>query len=272
MSQQTTDNSTARRIGLSTGSLFPAYLTEDALNAAAQLGFSTVEVYLQTHGEYAPAFVAEVRRRLDSLGLTVHSVHNDIRHFDLWSAYARRADESHALFERLVDVAAAWNAQAITWHGTRDPLDTPDEFGRFAATVGTLAERAGSVGVTLTIENVRWCYVRGVEQIRHVRDTGLPLGFTFDPFQAAEAGQDPAAVVRAMGDRLTTVHLSDFGTGVIRHLPLGQGTLDWPVIFHALAEVHYQGPLIVEVPFRGDLDVLAQGRAFVEHHLAAGPH
>jgi L-ribulose-5-phosphate 3-epimerase len=263
---QTTD-----RLGLSTGALFPDYHTEDALHVAAEYGFSVVEIYLQTHGEYAPSFVAEVVRRLDDCGLRVHSVHNDVRHFDLWSAYARRAAESFALFERLIDVAATWGAQAITWHGFRDRLDDPARFEQFASTVHRLGERAQQAGVTLTIENVSWCYLRGVEHIEQVRAHDLPLGFTFDPFQAAEAGQHPPDIICAMGDRLVTAHLSDYGTGIIRHLPLGEGVIDWPAVFRALAEVNYRGPLIVEVPFRGRLDVIAAGRTFTAHHLDYHP-
>ncbi len=259
----------ANPIGLSTGALFPDYHTEDALVVAAEHGFPVVEVYIQTHGEYTPPFVTGLKQRLDSLGLTAHSVHNDVRHFELWSPYSRRAAESYALFERLIDLTAELGAQAITWHGFCDKLDDPAAFDRFAETAWSLGTRAQQAGITVTIENVSWCYLRRVEHIQRVRDAHLPLGFTFDPFQAAEAAQSPPGIIRAMGDRLTTVHLSDFGSGENRHLPLGQGIIDWPAVFDALADVHYQGPLIIESPVRGDGAVIGAARDFVERHLAA---
>ncbi|HEX3050302.1 MAG TPA: hypothetical protein VHP83_06590 [Aggregatilineaceae bacterium] len=83
----------ASRIGLSTGALYPDYTTEDALNVAAKYGYAVVEVYIQTRGEYVPSFVSDVKLRLDALGLRIHSLHNDTRHFDLWSPYKRRAAE-----------------------------------------------------------------------------------------------------------------------------------------------------------------------------------
>lgn len=256
-------------IGLSTGALFPEYHTEDALAVAADLGFRVVEVYIQTHGEYSPPFVAELKRRLDSFGITAHSVHNDVRHFELWSSYRRRAAESYALFERLIDLAAEVGAQAITWHGMRDNLDDPAAFDRFAESARSLGTRAQQAGITLTIENVSWCFLRRVEHIQRIRDANLPLGFTFDPFQAAEAGQHPSDIIRAMSDRLTTVHLSDFGDGEVRHLPLGAGIIDWPAVFRALADVDYAGPLIIETPVNGDTALIGAGRRFVERHLDA---
>jgi sugar phosphate isomerase/epimerase len=255
-------------IGMSTGAVFPDYLTEDALNIAARYGFDVVEAYIQTPGEYTPAFVAEVKRRLDEFGLAVHSLHNDVRHYDLWSSYVRRAAESYALFERLIAMAADLGAKAITWHGFQNHLDDPAAFDRFASTARTLGEQAQQSGVTLTVENVSWCYLRRVEHIRRVQAACLPLGFTFDPFQAREAGQSPPDIIRAMGDQLVTVHLSDFGCGEIRHLSLGQGSIDWPPIFQALADIGYRGPLIVEAPYRGDLNGLARDRAFVERYLS----
>lgn len=262
----------ADRIGMSTGALFPDYATEDALSVAAAHGFRVVEIYFQTHGEYAPAFVSELARRLDDLELRAHSLHNDTRHFNLWSDYRRRADESYALFERFIDIAAALGARAITWHGLTERLDDPVRFEQFAASARRLGEQAARAGVTLTIENVSWCYVRRVEHVQRLRDLALPIGFTFDPFQAAEAGEDPAAIIRAMGEQLTTVHLSDFGSGTIRHLPLGEGEIAWEPVFAALGDVGYSGPLIVEAPYRGNLGVLADGRDFVQRQLGATGH
>jgi sugar phosphate isomerase/epimerase len=256
-------------VGLSTGALFPDYVTEDALDVAAGHGFRVVEMYLQTHGEYTPSFVMDVRQRLDASGLAVHSLHNDLRHYDLWSAYARRAAEAFALFERLLDMAATLGAKAITWHGYGRYVADPASFDHFAAVIHSLGERAQQLGVTITLENVSWCYLRGVEQVRQVCAAGLPVGFTFDSFQAAEAGYDPPDIIRAMRDHLTTVHLSDFGQDQLRHLPLGQGSIDWPPIFATLAEIDYQGPIIVEAPYRGDLNVITTGKTFVEQFLAA---
>jgi sugar phosphate isomerase/epimerase len=257
------------RIGLSTGALYPDYLTEDALSVAARQHFPVVEIYLQTPGEYAPDFVAGLRQRLIDHDLAAHSLHNDIRHFDLWSSYRRRAAESYALFERLIDVAAELGVRAITWHGFKDHLDDPARLDRFAEIVSRLGFQAQQRDITLTIENVSWCYVRTAAHVERIRSLDLPLGFTFDPFQAAEAGVDPEDMIRAMGDRIATVHLADYGPGLVRHLPLGAGIINWPAMFRTLDVADYTGPLIVETPFRGDLSILAAGRDFVRRHLAS---
>ena len=253
----------ANPVGLSSAALYPHTLTEDALRVAADLGFSVVELYLQTVGEYHPLYLAKLQTRCRDLGLRVHALHIDVRQYPFWSEYRRRRDEALALFGEAVHVAASLGAVAIDWHGlTLADLRAGASEDQFFALARPLGERAADAGVVLCLENVSWCWMRGPAEIQRVRELGLPVGFTFDPFQAAEAGADPVAVVRAMGDGLTNVHLSDYATGS-RHLPVGAGTLHWPTLLQAIQATGYAGPLFLEAP-QADLESFQRQRAWLE--------
>jgi sugar phosphate isomerase/epimerase len=95
----------------------------------------------------------------------------------------------------------------------------------------------------------------------------LPVGFTFDTFQAGESGADPAALIYAMDSHLATVHVADYAPGGPRHLPPGEGTLDWPSILRALEVVGYGGPLIIEPAHVEDPAVFLRAREFVQQML-----
>lgn len=238
----------ANPIGLSSAALYPHTLTEDTLPVAAELGFTTVEVYLQTVGEYHPLYLAELQTRCRDLGLRVHALHVDTRHYQFWSEYRRRRDEALALFREAVHMAASLGALAMDWHG----LSQADQRAgvseaQFFALARELGAQASDAGVVLSLENVSWCWMRSPAEITRVRELGLPLGFTFDPFQAARADADPLAVVAAMGDGLTNVHLNDYAPGQ-PHLPVGAGTLDWPTLLAAVQATGYGGPLFLEAP------------------------
>jgi sugar phosphate isomerase/epimerase len=250
-------------IGISTAALYPSHATEDALVILAGLGFRLVEIFLQCDEEYSAEFGETLDQRRRELGLEVHSLHLYSPYFDLWSPYERMAREVRDRFGRLLAVAAAVDARALTWHGLRYGLDNPRLVEAFFESVAWAAERAQAGGLTLCIENVSWCYLRTPEHARAVVRAGLPVGFTFDAFQAGESGVEPAALIRAMGDRLTTVHLSDYLPGAPRHLAPGRGELDWPALFGALVEVDYRGPLILEPAYVRDHEVLLEARAFV---------
>lgn len=250
-------------IGISTAALYPSHPTEDALVTIAELGFRVVEIFLQCDEEYTTGFRETLDERRRELGLVVHSVHLYSPYFDLWSPYERMAREVRDRFQRLLDSAGAVDARALTWHGLRYDLDNPRLVEAFFESVAWAAERAQASGLTLCIENVSWCYLRAPEHVRAVVRAGLPVGFTFDAFQAGESGVEPAALIHAMGSRLKTVHLSDYLPGGPRHLPPGRGDLDWPALFGALREVDYRGPLILEPAHVQDLEVLVEARTFV---------
>jgi sugar phosphate isomerase/epimerase len=254
-------------IGLSTAALYPTHLTEDALTAIAGLGFRIVEVFLQTEGEYTPAFGAELDRRRRDLGLCVHSIHLHTSYFDLWAPYPRMIQETRDRFHRLLEIAATLatlEARALTWHGLRYGVNSPRLVAAFFESATWAGEEAQAAGVTLCIENVSWCYLHTPEQVAAIRQANLPVGFTFDAFQAGESGTDPAALIQAMDSRLTTVHLADYAPGSPRHLPPGEGTLDWRVILRALQAVGYGGPLIIEPAHVEDPAIFLRARDFVQ--------
>ena len=249
-------------IGMSTAALYPDYLTEDALTIAADLGFPVTEVFLQTEEEHSAAFGTELNRRRRATGIRIHSFHLHTHYFNLWTPYARRIKEIRERFLRTLDLANQVEAKALTWHGIGSQFSFK-RLSEFMDSTAWAAEQAHEAGVTLCIENVSWCYLRTPEQVQTLNDLGVPLGFTFDTFQAGESGVDPATLIHAMGDRLTTVHLADYDPNGPRHLPLGAGTLDWPAILRALSDVHYDGPLIIELADVEVLDVLRESRDFI---------
>ncbi|MCP4541353.1 MAG: sugar phosphate isomerase/epimerase [Chloroflexi bacterium] len=255
------------KIGLSTAALYPTHLTEEALTTIAELGFPTVEIFLQTEQEYTSAFGTELDRRRRDLGLDVHSLHLHSSYFDLWTLYPRMIQETRDRFRRLLETATMLKARALTWHGLRFGGDNPHLIAAFFESATWAGEQAQAVGITLCIENVSWCYLRTPAQVKTMRQAKLPIGFTFDTFQAGESATDPASLIYAMNGHLTTVHLADYAPGAPRHLPPGKGDLDWKTILRTLQSVGYTGPLIIEPAHITDLSDLTHARDFVQQIL-----
>ncbi len=250
-------------IGISTAAFYPDCLTEEALTVIAGLSFRAVEVFLQADQEYTVDFGAILDRKRRALDLKIHSLHLYATYFDLWAPYARMAEEVRDRFLRLLAVAELLEAQALTWHGLRYGLDDPRLIEAFFESAVWAGERARAAGITLCIENVSWCYLRKPGHARAIVEADLPVGFTFDSFQASESDVKPAALVRAMGDRLATVHLSDYRVAGPRHLPPGQGDLDWFGLFRALQAGGYKGPLILEPAGVESFNAIVEARRFV---------
>jgi sugar phosphate isomerase/epimerase len=186
----------------------------------------------------------------------------------MWAAYARMRQETRERFGRLLEIAARVEATALTWHGLRYSLDDPQMVAAFFESAAWAGQEARAAGVTLCLENVSWCYLRTPAHVCALVEAGLPVGFTFDAFQAGESGVEPAALIGAMDGRLMTVHAADFAPGAPRHLLPGTGCLDWRAIVRALRAAAYRGPLILEPAHVDHPARLAEARAFLEGLLA----
>lgn len=244
----------ALELGVSSGAFYPSIATEDTPAAAAALGFTEMEVMLQTAGEYQSNFAREVATNATSAGVHIRSVHTMEHFHQVLSPYHRRAAEAHAMMDSAIEFAAIVGAQVLVWHGpTRVTVQAPGAWDRFVEETSAMAMRCADAGIVLALENVSRCALAQVRDVaafaRALGDVPVDaLGFVFDPFQAAEAGANPFMMLAAMGNRVVNVHLSDWlqADPSQRHLPPGDGDLPWPALTRAIAGSGYDGPLIIE--------------------------
>ena len=107
------------------------------------------------------------------------------------------------------------------------------------------------------------------------------FGVQYDPSNAIVAGDDPIALLRAVADRVVSVHASDryLAPGAtleelrqtdgtlgyspdLRHGVTGRGLNDYDAIFGILAEHHYQGWVSIEDGMNG-MQEMAESLAFL---------
>lgn len=267
----------ALRLGVSSGAFYPDLPTEAVPAAAAALGLPELELMLQTAGEYAPGFFAELLRAADDAGCLVRSLHTMQTLHPLAAPYKRRAEEGRTLFRQAIDGAVALGAKAIVWHGlSRQEAAGADAWPAFLRATELLAGHCGEAGVTLAIENVSWCVLATVRDVlafvARIPELGPPgsIGLTFDPFQAAEAGANPFMVLAAMEPALVDVHLSDRRETEPghRHLPPGDGDLPWPALIRAVAASSYDGPMMIEGPLK-EAGTIERVRALLDPLIAS---
>jgi sugar phosphate isomerase/epimerase len=107
------------------------------------------------------------------------------------------------------------------------------------------------------------------------------FGVQYDPSNAVVAGDDPVALLKAVADRVVSMHASDRylaeGTSLddlrqsdgtlgyspnLRHGVTGKGLNDYEAIFRILADHHYQGWVSIEDGMNG-MDEMAESLAFL---------
>jgi sugar phosphate isomerase/epimerase len=254
-------------IGVSTGTFYPFQTMEHALHSINELGYEVAELFLQTPSEYTPIYARRILRTVLSRGIRVHSVHLHTRDFDIFSPYPPRRADSDALFRQALELASGIGAKVVNWHGARlEEIEKGLSYETIWESVARWHGWALDAGLTLTLENVSWCMLRTPEHIAEALAAIPDLHFTFDSFQAAEVGIPPDEMVQAMRGHIATVHLSDFDPRGARHLPPGRGIIDWQALLLTLADVGYDGPLLLELSHQtaeSYESALAEGRDFL---------
>lgn len=130
-----------------------------------------------------------------------------------WSVGEQSAEQAHELATREID-----RALAAAEYGDAEPLIEPLRFRE--CDVAHTADQALSI----------------------VDELSADAGVLLDTFQMADGTANPIDAFRTAGDDLRMVHLADTD----RQAP-GDGDVPWELVFDALADVGFDGPVSVEV-------------------------
>lgn len=209
----------------------------------AAVGIDGAEVFVDVE-----ARAADVRRAFDDHRLRVFSL--TPANVDIAHPSPQVRAHAVAYYDRLADLAAELGAPMITCHEyvghPRPDDDREHEWDRLVASCRAIAEGAARRGLEVVYEPLNRSLVSSVWSAERARAlvaaVGVPaLGIVLDSYHMHREEADPAAAIRACGTALRSFQLSDSERG-----PIGSGTIDFTAQLRALADIGYQGPLILE--------------------------
>jgi len=236
------------KIGLSTSSVYPLGLDE-TFSLAASLGYDGVEVMVTRDKRTQDA---EQLNHLEKLyGVDVLSIHAPVlllTHF-VWGTNPRRKLEKSAELARNVGATTVVVHPPFRWQ-----KDYATNFMQI------VREISAEYGVVISVENMfPWkmsgktlgAYLPGYDITEYDCDA-----VTLDFSHAALSGHDAMQLAKAVGNRLSHVHLCD-GTGVHEdgkvfdeHLLPGKGGQPVAEVIDMLARSGWKGHIIAEVNTR----------------------
>ena len=247
---------------------FPWLTWQAEFAQAAACGFDLIEWLVTADGfDHNPlgtdTGVADIQSRIAATGVAVSSVCADfcITH-PLVRVTDRERQATIERLERIVECSARIGANLLLIPILEGgAIRNADEAAVAVAALDRVAKVAAARGIRLGLETdlpaAAMC-----EWLDHLPGV---VGAYYDVGNAAAAGFDPAAETRALGPALFGVHIKDRKRGG-GSVPLGQGDVDFPGLFAALADTGYAGPLILETPVGVDPQVMAERHlAFVQH-------
>ncbi len=157
-----------------------------------------------------------------------------------------------------LDLSLQLGASIVVVHASAEPIppeERADRLQRAQAALQDVGARCAALGLQAAIELLpRSCLGNSVDELLTLLD-GLPqevFGVCLDTNHLMDRAPDLPRVPAALGDRLLTLHMSDYDGIDEQHQMPGQGVLDWQAFMHALREAGYSGPYNYECHIDGE--------------------
>jgi L-ribulose-5-phosphate 3-epimerase len=209
----------------------------DAITELVDNGYTTFEVPISSPhcwpDEISAAERSATRAKLDGYGATIRSLNAGGYDINLASPGANMRRKSIDHIESVIDLAVAWDVpEVVISPGTRRPMISPSldrTHGWMYESLESLLPLAKQAGKRLLMENTPYCFTPTVADLARIVDTvgDDSLKIVYDVANAAYIEEEPVAGLLANHESIALVHISDTGTDVWGHDPIGTGVIDW---------------------------------------------
>lgn len=193
-----------------------------------------------------PMWIAEKASEYDVRLWSLHLPFSGAR--DITANNDADREKTIELNKCLIAASAKIGCKVVVIHPSAEPI-TPDNrplrLSRSIENLHLLSEYAAEKGIRLAVENLpRTCLGHHSDEILTMLEQCPALGVCFDTNHMLI--QDNVGFIKAVGENIITLHVSDYDFIDERHwLPL-EGKNDWKAIITALSDVGYDGPWLYE--------------------------
>jgi sugar phosphate isomerase/epimerase len=231
-----------RRFGFRTSG-FSNVTVEQAAAQLAQIGYDCVEVCLG-RADVRPETMdkercADLSVAFEKLGIEIASVSY---HGDREPPLERLANQ-----ERAIQVAAWLSVDVLVLNAERK-VDAKQQWVEHVNRFQRLCEAAAGMGVTIALEPEPLLVVDNSRDMLAMLEAvgSRHLKVNFDVGHAQVTDDNPAESIRLLGSAIAHIHLEDIKDRVHRHVPFGEGNIDFGAIAQALADIKYEGPYVAD--------------------------
>ena len=229
----------------------------DAIAELADSGYRTFEIPISSPhcwpDEISAAERSVIPAKLSGYGADIRSLNAGGFDLNLASPAASVRRRSIEHINSVIELAAEWDVPEIVISpGTRRPMISPSleqVHGWLYDSLDVLIPLAKRAGTRLLFEQTPYCFTPTIETLAHVVRTvdDDSLKIVYDVANAAYIGEDPVASLLSHHELIGLVHISDTGTDVWGHEPIGTGVIDWRALGPAVEATLGVDNVVLEV-------------------------
>lgn len=211
-----------------------------AFDDIASAGYTGVEMF---DGNLLESDAATLRSQLDNAGLALVAAYSGANFI-----FEDILDEEFARLTRAADRAAELGAEHfVVGGGAKRAAGTiDDDYAKLARQLDRVVDLASERGLTAQYHPHLSTIVEGPDEVRRVFEQ-TRIHFCPDTAHLAAAGGDPAALIREHAKRINYVHLKGWQREPFAFTPLDTGDLAIDPIVDAMAEIAFDGWVLIEL-------------------------
>lgn len=218
-----------------------------------QAGITAMEIALKPE-EYGIFDYARAKELADASGVELWSIHLPFYPFeelDISAVDQELRQRSVEYLAGIIRQAGGVGIDKYIIHPSIEPIADeirPEKMKAAKESLVSLAAVAKEYGGYVAVENLpRTCLGKCAAEMKELVEAAENLRVCFDTNHLL--GEDFEAMFEAVGDKIITVHVSDYDFVDERHWLPGEGKLDWQRMLKCFEKVGYQGVWLYEINF-----------------------
>lgn len=193
----------------------------------------------------------DIFAKAKSYDVTISSIHLPFAPFNRIDPALSDPDARKYMFDLqsgLIKAAAASGVDFAVIHPSGEPYkdeERPEKLRYAIDMIGQLTEVATKAGMVLALENLpRTCLCRTHDEMEKFLAAIPDLRVCFDTNH--NLSEPNADYIRAVGDKIVTLHVSDYDFVDEKHWFPMDGGIDWRELLSVLEEINYSGRFTYE--------------------------
>lgn len=233
------------RIGVST----PKKIDEDMFRLYSQAKTPYMEVSVNKELSEALNY-EDLKKWSEKYGVVLYSFHLPFWPFNqIDISNPDIAKKSVEYLKGYIDKGTKIGIDKYIIHPSGEPMAEEEREVRMEtakASLSELADFAKERGAVICVENLpRTCLGRDSKDIVELLSANPELVACFDTNHLLS--EDPVKFIRAVGEKIVSLHVSDYDFKNERHWLPGEGLLDWNSIISELGKINYSGVWLYEI-------------------------
>ena len=231
-------------------------LTEENFAGLGRGGVDVIEIATSPDKYKVMDFnelVASVRR----YGVDVWSCHlpfYPFKYIDISSKDKELRDNAYNLYRDIISRAAQTGIDKFIVHPSGEPISDDERGERLKysmQSLDALAELAHTHGARIAVEDLpRTCLGNTAEEILLLTSANEKLRVVFDTNHLLKG--NTLDFMDALGDKIISVHVSDYDYIDERHWLPGEGKIDWVAVMDKFEQIGYSGAWMYEVSLKAE--------------------